>query len=306
MNTEIYLGIDIGSTTVKLVAVQNGAIVYKKYERHFSKAREKACELLEMAKDILRDAPIHAAITGSAGLGMANASGVDFVQEVFAARKAVGVHVPSADVVIELGGEDAKIIFLTGQLEERMNGSCAGGTGAFIDQMAVLLDVTPEELDTLSQHAERIYTIASRCGVFAKTDIQPLLNEGARKEDVAASIFQAVVNQTLTGLAQGRPIVGDILFLGGPLFFFRGLQARFRETLHLNDAHAHFPELAPYAIAAGAAEYAKNTERVYTYTEFLTILQQTTDVPVTSHYLQPLLRHSRNIRSFLPDMQIMM
>ena len=181
MNTEIYLGIDIGSTTVKLVAVQNGAIVYKKYERHFSKAREKACELLEMAKDILRDAPIHAAITGSAGLGMANASGVDFVQEVFAARKAVGVHVPSADVVIELGGEDAKIIFLTGQLEERMNGSCAGGTGAFIDQMAVLLDVTPEELDTLSQHAERIYTIASRCGVFAKTDIQPLLNEGARK-----------------------------------------------------------------------------------------------------------------------------
>ncbi len=298
MNTEIYLGIDIGSTTVKLVAVQNGAIVYKKYERHFSKAREKACELLEMAKDILRDAPIHAAITGSAGLGMANASGVDFVQEVFAARKAVGVHVPSADVVIELGGEDAKIIFLTGQLEERMNGSCAGGTGAFIDQMAVLLDVTPEELDTLSQHAERIYTIASRCGVFAKTDIQPLLNEGARKEDVAASIFQAVVNQTLTGLAQGRPIVGDILFLGGPLFFFRGLQARFRETLHLNDAHAHFPELAPYAIAAGAAEYAKNTERVYTYTEFLTILQQTTDVPVTSHYLQPLFTSQQEYQEF--------
>lgn len=298
MDTDIYLGIDIGSTTVKLVAVQDGAIIYKKYERHFSKVREKACEMLEMAKDILGDCRLHTAITGSAGLGVANASGVDFVQEVFAARKAVGVHVPSADVVIELGGEDAKIIFLKGQLEERMNGSCAGGTGAFIDQMAVLLDVTPEELDTLSQNAERIYTIASRCGVFAKTDIQPLLNEGARKEDVAASIFQAVVNQTLTGLAQGRAITGDVLFLGGPLFFFKGLQARFRETLHLNDAHAHFPELAPYAIAAGAAEYAKNTERVYTYTEFLTVLQRTTDVSVTSHYLPPLFTSQQEYQEF--------
>ena len=141
MCTDIYLGIDIGSTTVKLVAVQDGNIIYKKYERHFSKVREKACEMLEMAQDIMGQHTIHAAITGSAGLGMANASGVDFVQEVFAARKAVGVHVPRADVVIELGGEDAKIIFLKGQLEERMNGSCAGGTGAFIDQMAVLLDV---------------------------------------------------------------------------------------------------------------------------------------------------------------------
>lgn len=298
MGTEIYLGIDIGSTTVKLVAVQDGNIIYKKYERHFSKVREKACEMLEMAKDIIGEHPIHAAITGSAGLGMANASGVDFVQEVFAARKAVGVHVPQADVVIELGGEDAKIVFLKGQLEERMNGSCAGGTGAFIDQMAVLLDVTLEELDALSQNAERIYTIASRCGVFAKTDIQPLLNEGARKEDVAASIFQAVVNQTLTGLAQGRPITGDVLFLGGPLFFFKGLQARFRETLHLDDAHAHFPDLAPYAIAAGAAEYAKNTERVYTYAEFLKLLQQTTDIPVTSHYLQPLFTSQQEYQEF--------
>lgn len=159
---------------------------------------------------------------------MAKASGVDFVQEVFATRKCVGTFVPKADVVIELGGEDAKIVFLTGQLEERMNGSCAGGTGAFIDQMAVLLDVQPNELDALSLKAERIYTIASRCGVFAKSDIQPLLNEGARKEDVAASIFQAVVNQTVAGLAQGREIEGDVVFLGGPLFFFKGLQKRFQ------------------------------------------------------------------------------
>src|SRR5699024_5007900 len=160
----------IGSTTVKLVAVRDGKIVYKCYERHFSKVREKACEMLRAAQDIIGQDTLHVAITGSAGLGMAKASGVEFVQEVFATRKAVGVHVPQADVVIELGGEDAKIVFLSGQLEERMNGSCAGGTGAFIDQMAVLLDVTPSELDELSLHAERIYTIASRCGVFAKSD----------------------------------------------------------------------------------------------------------------------------------------
>ena len=149
MNTTTYLGIDIGSTTVKLVAVRAGQIIYKRYERHFSKVREKACEMLRAAQEIIGQDTLHVAITGSAGLGMAKASGVDFVQEVFATRKAVGVHVPQADVVIELGGEDAKIIFLSGQLEERMNGSCAGGTGAFIDQMAVLLDVTPTELDEL-------------------------------------------------------------------------------------------------------------------------------------------------------------
>ena len=217
----VNVGIDIGSTTVKIVVVRDGEIIHKHYERHFSKVREKAVELVRAARELIgEDTPLHCSITGSAGLGVAKAADIDFVQEVFATRKAVGAHVPAADVVIELGGEDAKIVFLTGQLEERMNGSCAGGTGAFIDQMAVLLDVTPAELDRLAQGAERIYTIASRCGVFAKSDIQPLLNEGARKEDVAASIFQAVVNQTIAGLAQGREIKGDVLFLGGPLFFF--------------------------------------------------------------------------------------
>ena len=238
----VNVGIDIGSTTVKIVVVRDGEIIHKHYERHFSKVREKAVELVRAARELIgEDTPLRCSITGSAGLGVAKAADIDFVQEVFATRKAVGVHVPQADVVIELGGEDAKIVFLTGQLEERMNGSCAGGTGAFIDQMAVLLDVTPSELDELSQGAERIYTIASRCGVFAKSDIQPLLNEGARKEDVAASIFQAVVNQTIAGLAQGREVKGDVLFLGGPLFFFKGLQKRFQETLKLDDAHAHFP-----------------------------------------------------------------
>ena len=301
----VYLGIDIGSTTVKLVAVgRNEAtgrseILYKKYERHFSKVREKACEMLMDAKDIIGDADLRVAITGSAGLGVAKASGVDFVQEVFATRKCVGRFVPQADVVIELGGEDAKIVFLTGQLEERMNGTCAGGTGAFIDQMAVLLDVTSSELDQLAQHAERLYTIASRCGVFAKSDIQPLLNEGARKEDVAASIFQAVVNQTLTGLAQGREIEGDVLFLGGPLFFFKALQKRFQETLGLSDEHAHFPDLAPYAIAAGAACYAEeNTTAVYSYDELMDTLQKAAGVKVAAATLDPLFRSEAEYEEF--------
>lgn len=295
----IFLGIDIGSTTVKLVAVRAGEIVYKRYERHFSKVREKACELLRDARGILGGDQLRVAVTGSAGLGVAKAGGIDFVQEVFATRKVVGTFVPKADVVIELGGEDAKIIFLTGQLEERMNGSCAGGTGAFIDQMAVLLDVTPAQIDEMSQKAERIYTIASRCGVFAKSDIQPLLNEGARREDVAASIFQAVVNQTLTGLAQGREIGGDVLFLGGPLFFFKGLQKRFQLTLGLDDAHAHFPEIAPFAIAAGAAQYAgESASREYTFGELLDTLEKTTGDNLQTQTLKPLFESREEYEAF--------
>ena len=292
------LGIDIGSTTVKLVVVKDGKIVHQRYERHFSKVRDKACELLRGAEDVLRSETLKAAITGSAGLGAAKASGIDFVQEVFATRRAVGVHVPKADVVIELGGEDAKIIFLTGQLEERMNGSCAGGTGAFIDQMAVLLDVSPADLDLLSLEAAKIYTIASRCGVFAKSDIQPLMNDGARREDIAASIFQAVVNQTLTGLAQGREIKGDVLFLGGPLYFFKGLQKRFQETLGLDNRHAHFPALAPYAIAAGAAEYAGDTASEYTFEGLLDRLEKAAGEPVISQYLEPLFTSHEEFREF--------
>ncbi len=229
----VNVGIDIGSTTVKIVVVRDGEIIHKHYERHFSKVREKAVELVRAgARLIGEDTPIHCSITGSAGLGVAKAADIDFfVQEVFATRKAVGVHVPAADVVIELGGEDAKIVFLTGQLEERMNGSCAGGTGAFIDQMAVLLDVTPSELDHLAQGAERIYTIASRCGVFAKKRTSSRCSTRARAQGrtCPASIFQAVVNQTIAGLAQGPRHQGRcVLFLGGPLFFFKGLQKRFQ------------------------------------------------------------------------------
>ena len=298
---KLTLGIDIGSTTVKLVALDQDEIVYKKYERHFSKVREKTCEMLRGAGEVLRDAELKVALTGSAGLGVAKAAGLEFVQEVFATRRAVGRIVPQADVVIELGGEDAKIIYLTGDLEERMNGTCAGGTGAFIDQMAILLNVDVSELDELCSKVERIYTIASRCGVFAKTDIQPLLNQGARKEDIAASIFQAVVNQTLAGLAQGREIKGDVLFLGGPLFFFHGLQRRFVETLKLDAQHAHFPEIAPYAVAAGAACYAEERPECYTFDQLLDMLEQTKDTGHLTAYLPVLFENQEEYDAFTAE-----
>ena len=223
MANKYSLGIDIGSTTVKTVIADNdGNIVYSKYQRHFSKVKETVKDQLKLIQADYPDEKFTVCITGSAGLGLANSANIPFVQEVHAAFLAVKQKQPDADAVIELGGEDAKIIFLTGGVEQRMNGSCAGGTGAFIDQMATLLGITADQLDELSLHAQKTYPIASRCGVFAKSDIQPLLNQGARREDVAASIFQAVVDQTVSGLAQGRTIEGKVLFLGGPLFFLCG------------------------------------------------------------------------------------
>ncbi len=250
----LNIGIDVGSTTVKVVVLnEQNDLLFRSYERHFSMVREKTCELLRRAEPLLAGKQVKAVITGSAGLGLAKSAGVDFVQEVFATAEAVEKFIPDTDAVIELGGEDAKIIFFQGALEERMNGSCAGGTGAFIDQMATLVGVTADELDRLSLDYEKIYPIASRCGVFAKSDIQPILNQGARKEDVAASIFQAVVDQTVAGLAQGRDITGKVVFLGGPLHFLKGLRQRFQETLKLDDAHAIFPENGDCFAAIGAA-----------------------------------------------------
>lgn len=255
----LLLGIDIGSTTAKAVLRRDDEILYQKYERHYSQVREKTVELLREANAVAGDEPVSAAVSGSAGLGLAEAAGLPFVQEVFATAEVVKEKEPDASCVIELGGEDAKIIFFDNGIDERMNGSCAGGTGAFIDQMATLLNVSVDELDKLSLEAERIYPIASRCGVFAKTDIQPLLNQGARKEDVAASIFQAVVNQTIAGLAQGRRISGKVLFLGGPLYYCKGLGKRFKETLKLSDSQAVFPEYGRYAVAYGAGIYAEKS-----------------------------------------------
>ena len=217
MNLSLSVGIDIGSTTVKVVVQEGKKTLFRHYERHFSQVRQKTAEILELAKGSIADRSFTVAVSGSAGLGLAKAARLEFIQEVFATGEAVRRFGKNIDIVIELGGEDAKILFLTGGLEERMNGTCAGGTGAFIDQMAMLLDVSLDELDALSLRYEKLYPIASRCGVFAKSDIQPLLNQDASKADVAASIFQAVVDQTVTGLAQGRRLEGRIAFLGGPL-----------------------------------------------------------------------------------------
>lgn len=261
---EYSLGIDIGSTTAKIVLRKGEEVLFERYERHFSQVREKTAELLRLVGGITGDSEIAAAISGSAGLGLAEAAHIPFIQEVFATGEVVKLKEPDTSCVIELGGEDAKIIFFDGGLDERMNGSCAGGTGAFIDQMATLLNITVDELDKLSLDAGRLYPIASRCGVFAKTDIQPLLNQGARKEDVAASIYQAVVNQTIAGLAQGKKIKGKVLFLGGPLYYCKGLGIRFKKTLGLDDEHAVFPEYGRYAVALGASYYAEKQQDTYT------------------------------------------
>ncbi len=256
-NKTLSLGIDIGSTTAKIAVVKDGAPVFMTYERHYAKIRETLSKMLRDAARVLGDERFTVALSGSAGLGLAEAAGIPFVQEVWATASIVREAFPDTSAVIELGGEDAKIIFFSGGTDERMNGTCAGGTGAFIDQMASLLDITPDELDLYSLRHKKIYPIASRCGVFAKTDVQPLLNQGATKEDIAASIYQAVVNQTIAGLAQGRKIEGPVLFLGGPLYFCRGLRERFRETLHLTEEEAILPEWARNAVSLGAALYSQ-------------------------------------------------
>ena len=255
------MGIDVGSTTVKVcVLSETYEILYTSYERHFARVKECVLNQLSVVEEKFGGGDFRICITGSARLGLAERSGVGFVQEVQAAFTAIRRYYPDADAAVELGGEDAKIIFVTGGTEQRMNGSCAGGTGAFIDQMATLLNISVTEMDELSLKAEKVYPIASRCGVFAKSDIQPLLNQGARKEDISASIFQAVVDQTVAGLAQGRRIKGKVLFLGGPLYFLKGLRRAFKETLKLDDEHAVFPDNAPCFMSVGAALYAENVD----------------------------------------------
>lgn len=296
----LYVGIDIGSTTAKLLVRQGDVTLFEKYERHMSQVRQKTLELLEQARPCLTGKRLLVAISGSAGLGLAEAAGIPFVQEVFATAQTVKRLQPDTAAVIELGGEDAKIIFFAGGLDERMNGSCAGGTGAFIDQMATLLHVTPDELDQMSLKAERLYPIASRCGVFAKTDIQPLLNQGARKEDVAASIYQAVVNQTIAGLAQGRKIAGagKVLFLGGPLYYCHGLRHRFVETLKLSKEDAIFPPYALYAVALGASIYAEQNGGEYTVDTLLSAVQKSVGAQKSSTRLPPLFSSEEEYQQF--------
>jgi len=252
------LGIDVGSTTVKAVVTDSSLnIQYKRYERHNARVREKLLVILREIREKIGSVPVKAAVTGSAGLGISQRAGLPFVQEVVASTGAIERLLPGTDVAIELGGEDAKIIFFGRVPEQRMNGTCAGGTGAFIDQMATLMDVTVDRLNDLAANHGKIYPIASRCGVFAKSDIQPLLNQGASREDIAASILQAVVNQTIAGLAQGRRIEGNVAFLGGPLAFIPQLRRRFIETLKLTDEQVRFPDNAEYFVALGCAAEAE-------------------------------------------------
>jgi len=258
MSNYLSIGIDVGSTTVKFVVLdEDNQLIYKDYNRHFSDIKNTVAKMFQAAHPVIghRQGTIH--ITGSAGINIASKLQATFIQEVVACTETIETFTPQVDVAIELGGEDAKITYMGDVLEQRMNGTCAGGTGAFIDQMASLLQTDASGLNELSKSYKTIYPIASRCGVFAKTDVQPLLNEGASKEDIAVSVLQAVVNQTIGGLAQGRPIKGHIAFLGGPLYFLSELRKRFIETLKLEEDQIIFPDNSQYFVAIGSALLAK-------------------------------------------------
>lgn len=254
MNKLFHVGIDIGSTTVKIVILNSKKeLIYSKYERHYADIKKKLHQILEDSSEILRYAQLTLMVTGSGGMNMAHSMGASFIQEVIAATKAIKTYYPETDVAIELGGEDAKITYFTEGVDQRMNGTCAGGTGSFIDQMASLLQVDAAGLNELAKNYQMIYPIAARCGVFAKTDVQPLLNEGVAKEDIAVSVFQSVVIQTISGLACGRPIKGNVAFLGGPLYFLSELRKRFIDTLKLSESQVIFPEESQLYVAIGAA-----------------------------------------------------
>ncbi|SJZ51495.1 CoA-substrate-specific enzyme activase, putative [Pilibacter termitis] len=293
-------GIDVGSTTVKLVVLNNeNHSIFSRYERHFSDVKKATMKVLKEASDFLGNkVPISMTITGSGGMGLAEVLDIPFVQEVIACTKTVEEIIPETDVAIELGGEDAKITFFDGALEQRMNGSCAGGTGAFIDQMAVLLKTDANGVNELAKSYQTIYPIASRCGVFAKTDVQPLINEGAAREDIAASIFQAVVNQTIAGLASGRKIKGNIAFLGGPLFFMSELRKRFIETLDIQDENVIFPENPQLFVATGAALFSEE-ENSATLDELLLRLEENAkDTLIPTDTLPPLFSSEEEYHEF--------
>lgn len=288
----MQIGLDIGSTTIKIAVLDDaGNLLFKKYGRHYSQIAAKILELLQELKEkfpCMRTANL--AVSGSAGIGIADTCGIQFVQEVFAEKVCTERLNPNTDAVIELGGEDAKILFLGRHLDARMNDSCAGGTGAFIDQMASLLNVNTEDMDGLAKQASNTYTIASRCGVFAKSDIQPLLNQGAAKADLAASIFNAVASQTVTGLAKGRPIEGNILYLGGPLTFMSCLRDSFDKILNIKGV---CPENSLYYVAMGSAFCAERKVDLDVLPDMLK--------KASSHnfdHLPPLFRDEEEYRAF--------
>lgn len=291
-------GIDIGSTTVKLVVLDdNHEIIYGKYRRHQANTQGTLAELMKDAKEMLGDCRLKIKITGSGSINLGKSLDIAFVQEVVAVATALQFVAPQTDVAIELGGEDAKIIYFTGGLEERMNGICAGGTGSFIDQMAALLQIDAEGLNKEAENYKEIYPIAARCGVFAKTDIQPLINEGATKADLAASIFQAVVNQTISGLACGKPIRGCVAFLGGPLHFMPELKKAFIRTLKLTPENIVDPENSHLFAAMGAALEAENANAV-SVSDLISRLEQGVAVTFEMPRLEPLFRNQTEYEAF--------
>ena len=299
MSELLHVGLDVGSTTVKIIVMNDKQeTIYTNYTRHFSDTKNTICNVLEKLAEDYPDDTFTMALTGSGAMSAAKFLKIPFIQEVISCKRAVEKYLPETDVVIELGGEDAKIIYFDKFIEQRMNGTCAGGTGAFLDQMASLLNTDTAGLNELAKNHKVIYPIASRCGVFAKTDIQPLLNEGSRKEDIAASIFQAVVNQTISGLACGRPIKGRVAFLGGPLSYLPELRKRFIETLELKDDEILVPENAHLLVAKGAALDSLNSP-VFTNQELkqkiknLKKSKDTTTVP-----LEPLFKDDNEYEEF--------
>ena len=295
----LHVGLDVGSTTVKIIVMNKfKETIYKDYKRHFSDTKNTVCNVLE---DLLVKFPSNVftlALTGSGAMSASKFLGVNFIQEVVSCKRAVEKYIPKTDVVIELGGEDAKIIYFDQSIEQRMNGTCAGGTGAFLDQMASLLHTDTAGLNTLAKNYSTIYPIASRCGVFAKTDIQPLINDGAAKEDIAASIFQAVVNQTISGLACGRPIKGHVAFLGGPLNYLSELRTRFIETLNLKNDEIIVPDEAHLLVAKGAALDSINSDIITPdkLNEKIENLKNSKDT--TSKPLDPLFINSEEYEAF--------
>ena len=305
MSKLLHVGLDVGSTTVKIVVMDEKLnAIYTSYERHYSDTKNTVCKVLTDFAEKYKDYEYTVALTGSGAMSAARFLDLPFIQEVVACKRSVEKYIPETDVVIELGGEDAKIIYFGKSIEQRMNGTCAGGTGAFIDQMASLLNTDSMGLNELAKDHKMIYPIASRCGVFAKTDVQPLINEGAEKADIAASIFQAVVNQTISGLACGRPIRGKIAFLGGPLNYLSELRNRFIETLQLTDKTTIIPKDAHLLVAKGAAlesceSKAITNEKLKSKIKMLESSHDSTSKPLnplfvtTSEYDQFKERHSK-------------
>ena len=299
MTKTLRAGVDIGSTTVKLAILdENGTILFGEYLRHRAQTRETLKQLIELANEKIGDATLSVSITGSGALGIARSLGLPFVQEVVSVATAISTYHPETDVAVELGGEDAKIIYFRGGLDERMNGVCAGGTGSFIDQMAALLQTDAAGLNEAAKDAKTVYPIASRCGVFAKTDVQPLINDGAARADIAASIFQAVVTQTVSGLACGKPIRGKVAFLGGPLHFLPELKKAFVKTLKLAPEDVVDPENSHLFAALGAAMNRDGGAKI-SFSDLLTRLAEQTGCDFESKRLEPLFSGEDEYGAFL-------